>query len=119
MSVAAPKTQAKEPIDLDVILVCRKRHDAAAEGWGETAVWPDIAEVAEHQVSRLLARGRKLSRNDIRVIVMAQAIRRLSGAPTMEAASVHLLDGDAAAIIDRLHVLATKATAAEPELPQA
>ena len=119
MSVAAPKTQAKEPIDLDVILVCRKRHDAAAEGWGETAVWPDIAEVAEHQVSRLLARGRKLSRNDIRVIVMAQAIRQLSGAPTMEAASVHLLDGDAAAIIDRLHVLATKATAAEPVLPQA
>jgi putative DNA methylase len=78
MSVAAPKSQAKDPIDLDVILVCRKR-DALAKG---TTPFPklvdDAAQEAAAQVFRLNHAGRSLSRNDVRVVLMAQIIKRLS-----------------------------------------
>ena len=103
MSVAQPKTLAKEPIDLDIILVCRKRGPTAVGAWDKNGVWKAAEEVATHQINRLITRGRKLSRNDARVVVMAQALRHLSAAPTAEAAIAHLADGEAAAIIERLH----------------
>jgi adenine-specific DNA methylase len=78
MSVAAPKSQAKEPIDLDVIIVCRKR-----EGTAEAE--PDVAGViaaarreAAAQVERFGRVGRRLSRNDVRVVLKAQVIKHLS-----------------------------------------
>ena len=75
MSVAVPKSQAKEPIDLDVLLVCRQR-----QGTSDVPALPAeaIAAVARKQVSRFVARGRRLSRNDVRVVVMAQALRAFS-----------------------------------------
>lgn len=102
MSVAQPKALAKEPIDLDIILVCRKRRPTPVGPWDEEGVWTAAEEVAAHQIARLTGRGRKLSRNDVRVVVMAQALRRLSVAPTVEGALAHLADGEAAAIIERL-----------------
>jgi SAM-dependent methyltransferase len=111
MSVAAPKVQAKEPIDLDVIVTCRKRDNTSENVWKQAEVWPEVAKVAEHQVSRLIKRGRRLSRNDVRVIVMAQALRKLSCAPSLEAAITHLADGEAAVIISNLHAQSTKPTA--------
>lgn len=78
MSVAAPKSQAKEPIDLDVIIVCRKREGAAEAE-------PDVAGVigaarreAAAQVERFGRVGRRLSRNDVRVVLKAQVIKHLS-----------------------------------------
>lgn len=109
MSVAQPK----EPIDLDIVLVCRTRDAACAGAWKEDDIWPEAEGVAAQQVARLTARGRKPSRNDVRVIVMAQALRRLSAASTVEAASAHRADGDATAIIDRLHSRTRRALAAE------
>jgi putative DNA methylase len=86
MSVATPKHQAKEPIDLDIILVCRKR----AGFKGEPAEHrPDYA-IAEHQVARLRASKRELSRNDLRIIVMAQILRRLSCGRSAEEALASL-----------------------------
>lgn len=77
MSGATPKHQAKEPIDLDIILVCRKRN--AVQVTGKPAeLGVDIAKVAAHQVGRLRDSGRRLSRNDVRIIVMAQFLRALS-----------------------------------------
>lgn len=78
MAVAMPKVQAKEPIDLDIILVCRKATGddiPAAEAAGSR-----IARHAREQIARLTGRGRRLSRNDVRVIVMAQALCALSSA---------------------------------------
>jgi len=75
MSGATPKHQAKEPIDLDIILVCRKR---APEPGENRNAWPEVVTVAEHQVTRLRDSGRKLSRNDVRIIVMAQLLRWLT-----------------------------------------
>ena len=77
MSVAMPKLQAKEPIDLDVILVCRKRGKVITEH-SEDCRWSTIQAKAAGQVQQFQNRNRKLSRNDVRVIVMAQVIMELS-----------------------------------------
>jgi adenine-specific DNA methylase len=104
MSVAMPKQQAKEPIDLDIIIVCRKRAQLETHRWNGD-LWGTVAPPAQEQVNRLRAAGRKLSRNDVRVIVTAQLLRQLSRSPTLDSA-LHLLDsanGDTEALIDRIH----------------
>jgi adenine-specific DNA methylase len=105
MSVAQPKALAKEPIDLDIILVCRKRDPVTVMPEGDAGLWPDVEEVASHQLARLTKRGRKLSRNDVRVVVMAQLLRRLSATSTVDGAMARLAAeiGEADAIIGRLH----------------
>lgn len=76
MSGATPKHQAKEPIDLDIILVCRKRGQVSDRP-PSIDLWAGVMEVASHQIARLRDSGRKLSRNDVRIIVMAQLLRCL------------------------------------------
>ena len=78
MSVAAPKSQAKEPIDLDVIIVCRKQEDVSEGTTEMTALIENAAREAADQIRRLRERKRRLSRNDVRVVLMAQVIKRLS-----------------------------------------
>ena len=85
MSVAMPKRQAKEPIDLDIILVCRKRQTLAPCAW-QDSMWDEAQARASSQTQRLRASGRPLSRNDVRIILMAQLIRQLSLAPDPEGA---------------------------------
>jgi len=81
MSVAMPKFQAKEPIDLDIIIVCRKRGSSSAEASDpKRFIGNAIAEAVE-QIARLNESGRSLSRNDVYVILMAQLIKRLSWQP--------------------------------------
>jgi adenine-specific DNA methylase len=104
MSVAMPKLQAKEPIDLDIILVCRKRSRMKTHCWNGD-LWGTVAPPAQTQAERLLASGRRLSRNDVRIIVMAQLLRQVSRSPTVESA-LHLLDtanGETEMLIDRIH----------------
>lgn len=104
MSVAMPKHQAKEPIDLDIVVVCRKRSALKTHNWNGD-LWGTIHPKAASQVARLQNSGRKLSRNDVRIIVMAQLIRQLSRSHTLEAA-LALLDGSNSEIeasIDSLH----------------
>ena len=97
MSVAMPKHQAKEPIDLDIILVCRKQSQLALHHCKDDAgvpggdLWGTISPKAAAQVQRLRDRGRRLSRNDIRIIVMAQLIRHLSISCSLDDA-IALLD---------------------------
>lgn len=105
MSVAAPKLQAKEPIDLDILVVCRKlstleRRAASDDLWA--AVTPTIV----HQIERLRSAGRRLSRNDVRIIVMAQLLRPLSLAPSMREALAHLEVNavQVESVIDRFHL---------------
>jgi putative DNA methylase len=72
MSVAAPKSQAKEPIQLDVVIVCRKQ---AADGRkmidAKIAFQRAVAHAAS-KVGRLKDCGLLLSVNDRRVIVISQ-----------------------------------------------
>jgi adenine-specific DNA methylase len=104
MSGATPKHQAKEPIDLDIILVCRKRTGIKGVATQKLSA-PDYT-IAEHQVARLRASKRGLSRNDIRIIVMAQLLRKLSRAKSAEDALASLESEGASieATIDRLAV---------------
>ncbi len=90
MSVATPKAQAKEPIDLDVILVCRKREAAASLTQTGTPAIDEAIQEAGEQVTRLNRSGRRLSRNDVRVVLMAQAVKRLSWVPTLDGAICYL-----------------------------
>lgn len=111
MSVAMPKLQAKEPIDLDVVLVCRKRSCLEAHHWNGD-IFGTVASPARSQVDRLREAGRNLSRNDVRVIVMAQLLRQISRLPTVESA-LHLLDsmsGETETMIDRIHAAGGKTT---------
>ena len=104
MSVAMPKRQAKEPIDLDVILVCRKQSQLERYEWNAES-WPIVTTVAMKQVQRLRSSGRRLSRNDVRVIVMAQLLRRLSTSHRL-ATALPLLEASGSNIestITRLH----------------
>jgi adenine-specific DNA methylase len=111
MSVAMPKLQAKEPIDLDIILVCRKRARMTTHRWNGD-LWGIVAPPAQVQTERLRASGRRLSRNDVRIIVMAQLLRQVSCSPTLDSA-LHLLDtanGEAETLIDRIHAVGGGAT---------
>ncbi len=104
MSVAVPKLRAKDPIDLDVILVCRK--SSRLEPGPRTGdPWQSAQPQAKAQVCRLRRRERQLSRNDVRVIVMAQLIRQLSRTRTPEAAIAYLeeLGDEIETVIDSLH----------------
>lgn len=79
MSVAIPKHLAREPIDLDMILVCRKWYELPNRHGLETSdITGQAAQEAGLQIRRLQNRGRPVSRGDIRVILMAQIITRLS-----------------------------------------
>lgn len=103
MSVAIPKHQANEPIDLDIIIVCRK----AAFSPADTAKrsWSAAVLTATSQIQRLRRAGRELSRNDIRVVVTAQVLRYLSSIGSMSVALATLDDrGDEIdALIEQLH----------------
>ena len=77
MSVAMPKHQAKEPIDIDIIVACRKRHLLLCHE-SQKNIWKSVATGASKQTQRYQQGGRRLSRNDVRVIIMAQFLKRLS-----------------------------------------
>ena len=73
MSGAAPKNQAKEPIDLDIIIVCRK-----SSAYRSATGSRDPEAAARQQIDRMRIAGRKLSRNDVRVILMGQLLLDVS-----------------------------------------
>ena len=77
LSVAMPKHQAKEPINLDVVVVCRKKSTNELQ-INRADLWKFVLTVVTSQVRRLRGADRQLSLGDIRVIVMAQLIRQLS-----------------------------------------
>ncbi len=73
MSVATPKTQAKDPIQLDIILVCRKvEHDRKAVPTLDAAL-----ASAKNKLARLLKSGFVLSRNDLRITLYGQLLTAL------------------------------------------
>ncbi len=84
MSVAAPKSQAKEPIDLDVLLACRKRKSDWREKQSGTSAWKAAVQQAGEKVRRFNAAGRTLSRNDVRVVFMSQVLVELSAGRDVE-----------------------------------
>ena len=72
MSGATPKSQAKEPIQLDVIMVCRKRTADDREQSTCDMACAQAKARAQRKVSRLEAKSFRLSVNDRRVIILSQ-----------------------------------------------
>jgi putative DNA methylase len=82
MSVAMPKLAAKSPIDLDVLMVCRK---VAADRRPLVAVEKALeaaATAATEKVRRFNSTGRHLSLNDVRIVVYSQALVELCAGRT-------------------------------------
>lgn len=75
MSVGNPKAATKEPINLDSILVCRKRAEVIA-------VAGDVAQAVERDAAALIARfasiRRRLSKGDLFVIRASQVLHHAS-----------------------------------------
>lgn len=81
MSVAAPKARAKEPIQLDIAIVCRK-----VEAIGSTPPSRDSAiAAAEAKISRLESHGFELSRNDRKVVLYGQLLTTLRSPAELDA----------------------------------
>ncbi len=75
MSVATPKAQAKDPIQLDIIIVCRKHSARVDEG----LVPLDVAIGAGRaKIRRLQHAGFALSRNDKKIVLYGQALTSIS-----------------------------------------
>ncbi len=86
MSVAAPKRQAKDPINFDIIMVCRKNRSETTGTDSSEEIKLGLAfERAEAQIARLRTDGWHLSRSDIGVVVMAQVVAEISGRPDKKA----------------------------------
>jgi len=67
MSVATPKSQAKEPINFDIVIVCRKK-----SGLLESTTVDEALQSAKDKIVRLQKAGFRLSKNDLKIIVYSQ-----------------------------------------------
>jgi putative DNA methylase len=77
MSVAAPKAQAKEPIQLDVVLVCKKIENDTREPLQPSEALEQATQRAFQKLSRLRSTGLKLSQPDRRIAVISQFLSAL------------------------------------------
>jgi putative DNA methylase len=119
MAGAMPKSQADSPINLDVILVCRRLDQLEAR----PAIASVLSVAADHarlQIRRFARAGRVLSRNDVRVIFMAQLAVEVSLRRDLDSG---LLGDDHAAsielVLDQLFAEAERAGDADLEAPVA
>ncbi len=76
MSVASPKSSTKNPINLDAILVCKKKVNPPMVG----NIRNELTQRFDHYVLRYRTLGRKLSAGDKFVIACSQAISLASTA---------------------------------------
>jgi putative DNA methylase len=70
MSVATPKSQAKEPIQLDIILVCKK----CGARPGPTPSFEDALAAGIQKLERLEDAGFALSRMDQKIVLIGQLL---------------------------------------------
>ena len=83
MSVATPKSQAKEPIQLDIIVVCRR---AGVLDRPRPTV-AQALESARAKLGRLRAAGFELSRNDRKIVVLGQLLTTLASPADLDSIS--------------------------------
>jgi len=74
MSVAAPKSQAKEPIDLDIVLVCRKAHMDKRARQEEDSAWRSGVRKAREKALTYLRKPHRFSKNDAKILLLSQLL---------------------------------------------
>lgn len=82
LSVAAPKSQAKEPIQFDIILVCRKASGVKRDG--RLFASEEAILSAREKIRRLQAAGFQLSRNDEKIVLYGQLLTEVMSASDAE-----------------------------------
>jgi len=104
MSVAAPKSQSKEPIDIDVLLVCRKKEKDHRTRSSRHSALERAIESADYKVGRFNKVGRKLSLSDVRVILLSQLLVELSPRRTAEemTSDLEILFPQIHSVVDRI-----------------
>ena len=104
MSVSIPKQQAKSPIDIDVIVVGRKL--ALIEPFAEVPgdLFDECVEETQEIVRAFNGANRRLSRNDVTVIMMARLMTTLSRARDLEKALSYLssVKGEMGTVVERI-----------------
>jgi putative DNA methylase len=78
MSVAAPKTLAANPIDIDVLVVCRKRNLDRRPLLSPPEAMGVARRRAAECIQRFASRGRRLARMDVKVVLFGTWLRELS-----------------------------------------
>lgn len=113
MAGAMPKSQAKSPIDLDVLLVCRKTESDVRERVDSNQAFGNAEQSASQKIRRFNALGRHLSHNDIQVVLLSQLLVELSPGRNREemVLTLNTLLPRTATIIDALHRSQTQAIA--------
>lgn len=92
MAVAMPKNQAKSPINIDVLLTCKKEaFDRRTILDNRTALRQAI-EQCEQKVDRFNASGRLLSHNDLKVVLFSELMVVLSCGRGPSELAANLLD---------------------------
>ena len=110
MSVAMPKSQAKEPIDIDIILVCRKTCSDERDFRDETTAWRRALQRTRHKAEKYLEKPRRFSRNDMKVLLISQLLVELCPSRTASEVSSQLravvrrIDSTARYLLDRLQL---------------
>lgn len=124
MSVATPKSQAREPIQLDVILVCRKKERDARAPLEPAEALDNATKRAHQKLIRLASLGLNLSRSDRRITIISQFISALGPVASAEIA-VHALlqqqtklEEAAESLPDLIDATEDSKTATESSLPQ-
>jgi hypothetical protein len=108
MAVAVPKAQAREPINLDLIVACRRAGHRGRRGVN------DPARAGAGVISGYNVPGVTLSRGDVRVILMGEYLKARTAAPGEGGGR---LLATSTGIIDELHAAQAAASApAETQL---
>jgi putative DNA methylase len=81
MSVATPKSQAAEPIQLDIIIVCRKMLNNEARSQDSFTI---ALEKAKKKILRLQSSGFSLSQNDRKVVMYGQLLASIKSIKDVE-----------------------------------
>lgn len=78
MSVATPKSQASSPIDLDVLLICKKTVSDYRNNLTKEHALKKARSIASTKIRRFNQLGRELSQNDIKIVFYSQLLVELS-----------------------------------------
>jgi putative DNA methylase len=104
MSVAAPKAQSNDPIQLDIILICRKESQQCSQPLPAPS---DAFDAARRKLSRLIQSGFRLSRNDCRVAILGQLLTTVRTADDLSAFAAQV-DSEATAGIETQAAIQSK-----------
>jgi adenine-specific DNA methylase len=108
MSVATPKSQAKEPIDIDIILVCRKDSDDRRAFQNDRLAWHEAVRKTSQKADKYLKKPRRFSMNDMRILLISQLLIEFCPSRSVDevydylAAAAHSIDATTQVLFDQL-----------------